>query len=393
VDDPRPTGDDGWVDVLALIDHFVLGGAETLLARFALAAPRARINLTVACLHELNGNPAARPLVASGRPPINLGIHKVAQVRTLAAVRKLIVRTSPQIVHTHLGGSDVLGGLVARFEGIPAISSIHSTRWTGARTRVERTIVRGCAARIVAVSESARRQYLEAGYARPEQIVTIRNGTDAEPEPGSGRAVRQELGLAHDDLVVVMVSALRAVKGHHLAIDAIEALLPRYPHLRLVIVGEGDLADELARRAAGLDGAVVLAGLRPDVMRVLDAADICLHPSAHEAFPTTLLEAMAASVPIIASAVGGVPEIVSSPDLGVLIDPPPTAEAIATALTGLLDSPSQRRRLAANARQAYLAEFTATPWVHRMRRLYDDVLLERAGARSPQRPRRALVTR
>ena len=326
-------------------------------------------------------------------PPINLGIEKAARVRTLAQVRELMVRTAPQIVHTHLGGSDVIGGLVARFLGIPAVSSIHSTRWTGSRTRIERFIVRSCASRIVAVSESARRQYLQLRYARPEQIVTIRNGTDVEPDPGSGRAMRRELGIGEDDLVVVMVSALRPEKGHHLAIDAIEALRPQYPRLRLVIAGEGDLGDELSRRAAGLGGAVVLAGLRPDVMQVLDAADICLHPSAHEAFPTTLLEAMAASVPIVASAVGGVPEIISDPDLGVLIEPPVRAEAIATALAGLLDSASLRRRLAAGAREAYLSQFTATPWVLRMRRLYDDVLRERIDARSSDRPLCASVTR
>ncbi len=390
---PRPTDARGSVDVLALIDHFVLGGAETLLARFALAAPRAQINLSVACLHELNGNPAAAPLVASGRPPINLGIKKAARVSTFAQVRGLMLRVAPQIVHTHLGASDVVGGLVARSLGIPVVSSIHSTTWPGPRVRIERNIVRRCASRIVAVSESARREYLQMRFASPEQIVTIRNGTDAEPDPGSGAAVRRQLGIAEDELVVAMLSALRPEKGHHLAIDAIEALRLRYPRLRLVIAGTGDLAGELASRAAGLDGAVVLAGLRTDVMRVLDAADICLHPSAHEAFPTTLLEAMAASVPIVASAVGGVPEIVTGPELGVLIAPPVSAESIAVALAGLLDSAALRRRLAANAKRAYLSEFTATPWVWRVRDLYDDVLHERSAWSSSVRLVRRVVTR
>jgi glycosyltransferase involved in cell wall biosynthesis len=98
-------------------------------------------------------------------------------------------------------------------------------------------------------------------------------------------------------------------------------------------------------------------------------------------------------VPIIASAVGGVPEIISGPELGVLVEPPVRAEAVAAALAGLLDSASMRRRLAANARQAYLSQFTATPWVQRMRAVYDDVLRERADHRSAGRLVRGLATR
>lgn len=392
VDDPRPIDGRGSVDVLALIDHFVLGGAETLLARFALAAPSAGINLSVACLQDLNGNPAAAPLVAGGRPPINLGIEKLTRVDTFNRVRTLMRQTAPQVVHTHLGASDVVGGLVGRALGIPVVSSIHSTAWLGVRSRLERSVVRRCASRIVAVSDSARDEYLGHGFASPRQIITIRNGTDAQPKPGSGRAVRRELGIAEHDQVVVMLSALRREKGHHLAIDALEALRPRYPRLRLVIAGAGDLAGELARRAAGLDGAVVLAGLRTDVMEVLDAADICLHPSSREAFPTTLLEAMAASVPVVASAVGGVPEIISNPDLGVLIAPPVRSEAIAAALASLLEAPQLRRTLAAAARRAYLSQFTAAPWVRRTRDLYDEVLRERCAKRAIS-PVRRLVTR
>ena len=129
-------------------------------------------------------------------------------------------------------------------------------------------------------------------------MVTIPNGSDLVTAAGEGAAVRRELGLAPDDLVVAMVSALRPEKGHDVALAAVRSLRERFPNLRLLIVGAGDLEAELSAAARTSGGTVVMAGLRGDVMRVLDAADVLLHPSRADAYPTTLLEAMAASVPV-----------------------------------------------------------------------------------------------
>ncbi len=373
---PPPT-----VRVLALIDHFVLGGAETLLTRFALAAPRAHIELSVACLQELDGNPAAAPLVAAGNPPFNLNLVGRPGLHTIRALRTHIRRTRAQIVHTHLGNSDLLGGVAARSLSLPAVCTLHTTLWNPRVDHVTRRVVRVCCARVIAVSESARGEYLRHGWASERQVVTIHNGIDLAAEPGAGAAVRAELGIAPDDVVVAMVSALRPEKNHNLAIDAIERLRSRFPHLRLLIAGQGDLRDQLAERASRLAGAVVLAGLRPDVMRVFDAADVCLHPSTREALPTTLMEAMAASVPVVATRVGGIPEIVTDGSDGLLVPAPATPGGLAGALAQLLGDAARRRAMGAAARRAYQARFTADPWLWRTRRLYDEILAERAGGR------------
>lgn len=369
--------------VLALIDHFVLGGAETLLARFALAAQQAGISLDVACLADLNGNPAAAPLVAAGRPPVNLQLAGRPSLRALAAVRAHIAAVAPAVVHTHLGDADLLGGLAARSLGLPVVSTIHGMRWSP-RDGWRRRVVGLCADRVIAVSDSAREEYLRHGWGRPEQVVTIPNGSDLPAEPGAGAAVRRELGLAPGDLVVAMVSALRPEKGHDVALEAVASLRARFPRLRLLIVGEGDLAGELSAAAAASGGAVVMAGLRRDVMRVLDAADVLLHPSRADAYPTTLLEAMAASVPVLATAVGGIPEIVEHDTTGVLIGAPPVPAEIAEALGALLADAPRRRELAAAGRVQYERAFTALPWVTRTRALYDAVLREHAHRHPPR---------
>ncbi len=362
---------------MAVIDHLVMGGAEMLLGQFAAAAPSANIKLSVACLGERDGNPAAAPLRAAGIVPTNLDVPGRPGARTFRTLRRHLAAATPDIVHTHLGTSDWVGGLTARSLGLPVVSSIHTAVWGhDLETRFKRTMVRLCAARIIAVSDSARGVYAQRGWSSDSQLVTIHNGVDVEPLPGAGREVRAEFGWGPEHLVVGMVSALRPEKGHDLALEAMALLRPSFPGLRLLIVGHGPAREQIASRARELSDFVAMAGARADVMRCFDAFDICLHPSRADAFPTTLLEAMAASVPIVATAVGGIPEIVTDGETGMLMPAPPSAPAIADAVASLLRDRPRREALASAARVAYAERFTAGPWVHRTRELYDEVLDE-----------------
>jgi glycosyltransferase involved in cell wall biosynthesis len=373
------------VRVLALIDHFVQGGAETLLSRFAVAAPEAGIELSVACLEERDGNPAAAPLRDHGIELVNLDLVGRPDFRALRTVRAHIARVRPQLVHTHLGSSDLLGCVAARSLAIPAVSTIHTTLLSERRREwVSGCVVGRCADRVIAVSESARQEYLRhPGWGR--NVVTIHNGIDVSAEPGSGARVREELGIAPDDLVVTMASALRPEKGHDIALEALRILRPSFPNLKLLILGQGALRDAIAGDAEDLGSSVVMVGFKPDVMPYLAAADICLQPSLREAFPTTLIEAMAARTPIVASAVGGIPEIITGPELGVLVPAPPSPSSVADALRSLLEHPERRQALASAGQDAYQRRFTAAPWVHRTRALYDQILVGRRDGQTRDR--------
>lgn len=380
------------LDVLAVIDHLVLGGAEMLLGQFAAAAPRAGIRLRVAYFEDDAGSPAAEPLRAVGIEPVNLAVSGRPSGRHLRAMRRHIRAVRPDIVHTHLGAADLIGGIASRTLGVPAVSTIHAVPQQ--RVGVERAkdalfsfSQRHCVARVIAVSESARSAYLEQHPGMGERVVRIHNGIDVMPATGSGPAVRRELGIGADDLLVGMVSALREEKGHDVAIAAIARLRERFPRLRLLIVGEGYCAPEITRLAAPLGDSVILAGRRTDVPRVLDALDVCLHPSHMEAFPTTLIEALAASVPVLATAVGGIPEIIDDGRTGVLVPAPPDPDVLAAALGGLLTDAERRRAFADAGRRAYVQSFTADPWVARTRSLYDAVLAEASTGRNRVRGR------
>ncbi len=369
------------LEVLAVIDHLAMGGAEMLLGQFAAAAPRAGIRLQVACFEHSDGSPAAEPLQALGIEPVHFDIPGRPGRRHLRAMRAHIRAVEPDIVHTHLGTADLIGGLAARTLGVPAVSTIHqvlqrASGFARAKGAVFALGRRLCDARVITVSDSARRAYIEQNRGMEERVVRIYNGVDVTPQPGGGRAVRRELGVAEDEQLVGMVSALRPEKAHDVAIEAIAMLRERFPRLRLLVAGQGRGEAELRALAEPLGDAVLLAGRRTDVMSVFDALDVCLHPSRMDAFPTTLIEALAASTPVLASAVGGIPEIIDDGRTGVLVPAPPSAAAVADALAGLLEDPARRSALAVAGRASYERRFTADPWVEQTRALYDAVLAE-----------------
>jgi glycosyltransferase involved in cell wall biosynthesis len=376
------------LDVLAVIDHLALGGAEMLLGQFAGAAPRAGIALHVACFEHGDGSPAAEPLRAAGIEPVNLEVSGRPGPHHLRALRHHIATVKPAVIHTHLGTADLIGGIAARTSQIPAVSTIHEVvqRAQGMGRARQNAFALGrrlCDSRVITVSESARRAYLEHGWSPSDQVVRIYNGIDVVPGVGAG--VRRELGIEPDDLLVGMISALRPEKGHQTAIEAIGSLRERFPRLRLLIAGQGPGADALARLAAPLGDGVLMVGRRTDVMDVFDALDVCLHPSRMDAFPTTLIEALAASVPVLASAVGGIPEIIDDGLSGVLLPAPPSASAVAEGLAGLLGDPARRRALGQAGREAYLERFTADPWVEQTRALYDEIIAESGRRRGLRR--------
>ena len=363
--------------VHVVIDSMGAGGAELLLADFAAGASTAGIELSVSYLARHEAEPARERLARIGIDPHWIEVERLVSPAAVGRVRAHLRALSPDVVHTHLAYSDALGGIAARSLSLPTVSTIHVMHvdpgWRErAREQLIRRVRQRCAARTIFVSDAARRDFLGRTRVAAERAVTIHNGVVAEPNPGGGRAVRAALGIAEDDTVVGMLSVVRDGKGHDLAIEAVRDLCERIPGLRLLIAGDGPLRAELERSAADLCDHVVFAGYRDDAMDILDAVDVLLHPSLFDAFPTALLEAMSARVPVVAGAVGGIPEIVVDGQTGILVDPT-SAAAIAAGLEPLLRDPDLRARLGVAGRERFERCFTVADWATRTRALYDEV--------------------
>jgi len=369
------------IRVHALIDNLGGGGAETLLAEFAGPAADAGIDLSVGNLKPDLGEEAALRLRAQGIEPHVVPVSRMLSLREFRRLRRHVARIAPHLVHTHLGTSDCLGSAAARSLGVPAVSTLHAAEWHAespreqAQLRLSALARRRFASRVIAVSEAARRSYLATGWDKPDRVPVIYNGVAGRATPGAGRAVRSELGIPTNAPVVAMVSHMRPEKQHELALAALPALTERFPDVRLLIVGDGPSRPQIEQLARTHAEAVML-GHRDDVMAILDAADVLLHPSRIEAFPNALLEAMAASVPIVATSVGGIPEIVRHGDCGLLVEPQPAPARLAEEVGRLLGDAELRARMGAAGRQRFDDSFTLERWVGKTRTLYEEVLAE-----------------
>jgi glycosyltransferase involved in cell wall biosynthesis len=372
--------------VHALIDSLTWGGAETLLADFAAGAPAAGIELSVGYLQDFDGSPSADALRAHGIEPELIGVRKLLDAESMWRVGRHIARIRPDVLHTHLGAADVQGTFAARSLRIPAVSTIHlvapptlakAARREAARERLMAAARRHGSRRVIAVSEAARVAYLRAGLDEDRHVTTVHNGISIR-SPGVSRALmRRSLDIPQTAPVIAMASVLRDGKGHDIAFDAVRRLLPRHPGLRMIVAGNGPARAQVERDAEDLRGVVTFLGFRRDVLDLLAASDVLLLPSRMDAFPTNLLEAAAVGTPAVATAVGGIPEIIDDGRTGLLVSDPPTATGLVVALERILGDDALRRRMGDAARERFRTHFTAERWAQRCRAVYDEVLQPR----------------
>jgi glycosyltransferase involved in cell wall biosynthesis len=338
--------------VLYLIDSLGRGGAESLLADSLPHLARLGIRPEVVALQDKGGNPVAGRIRDAGFPVADLGIARLRQPGAYRRVAAAVDAARPDVVHTQLQFADILGTLAAYRRRIPSLSTLHTLEapegasresW---RRRLAATVLRRLAARVIAVSDDARRHAVARLGLPPGLVKTIHNGIETErftPEPAWRNRIRGELGIDAEAPVVATVAVLREPKGIQDALRGLPRVLERVPNAHYLVVGDGPYREELEHLAAvlGLGGAVTFAGHRNDIAHVLAAADLFLLPSHTEALPTVVAEAMAAGLPVVATTVGGIPEMVD-PDAGILI-PPGRIAAVAEAVAELLGDPHRRR--------------------------------------------------
>ncbi len=248
-------------------------------------------------------------------------------------------RLGADVVHTHLVHADLYGGLGATLRRARLVSTKHNDDpfRTGPFRHVERGLAR-LAARIVTITHALERFTVERVGIPAEKVTTIHYGLD---EPPAAWGVNPPDPVPPGAPVLLSVSRLVEQKGVDVAVRALARVRERQPDAWLVVLGEGPEQDRLAALAAelGVAGAVHLPGRVPDVAAWLRRADVLVHPARWEGFGLALLEAMLASLPIVASRVSSIPEIVADGESGLLV-PPDDPEAVAAAVLDVLESPA-----------------------------------------------------
>ena len=317
-------------------------------------------------------------------PPRGLAVRTVRMrhsldLRSVLAMRRLFRELRPEVAHLHSAISHTLGGLAARLAGVPVVVAHKRTDFVPRRGRLTRWRYERLVDRMIVISNGVREATLRAGI-DPERLEMIHSSVDCDFfHPGiSGQPLRTELGIGAAEPVLGLVGQLVRRKGHHLVLAAAPDILAAYPAARFLLCGEGPEEDALRRQAADLSlgDRVVFLGFREDAREVTAALDIVLMPSLLEGLGVAVLEALAMEKPVVASAVGGLPESVIHEQTGLLV-PPGEVEPLTAAVLRLLGDPELRGRLGRAGRQHALAHFSRPVMVDRTEALYRRLLEER----------------
>lgn len=331
--------------IVHVVGSLGLGGAERLVVDLVLNADRRRFETHVLCLFEATG-PFADRLRENGIPVSVLGLNRSVRpggwLRTARALRAL----RPDVVHAHLPEACWYALPAAWLLRTPVrvahIQNVH-WHWPPTMRRFDRAMGR-FATTTLACSQAARRFRVdELGY-RPDDIAVVPNAVDlaAFRRPLDRSAARAELGVSPDALVLVCVASLTEQKGHSFLLDAFRLVRDECPEAQLLLVGDGVLRPALERQAKdeGI-AAISFLGRRSDVPTILAASDLFVLASVWEGLGTVLIEAGAAALPIVATNVDGIPEVVEDGITGLLV-PPRAPEALAQRIITLLRDPKRR---------------------------------------------------
>lgn len=366
------------LSVLHVLAWGPFGGAESVVRGLVAGLLERGIAVTVApMLGAAERPPALAELVERGAELLWLRSGSRGYLRERRQLAAFCRERRPSVVHTHGYRADLQALPPARRAGLATASTVHGFTGGGLKLRLyerlqERALRRADA--VVAVSRPLVERLVRAGV-DPRRIHLVRNAWTGGARLYSRQEARRALGLEAGAFALGWVGRLSAEKGADVLIEALAESRDR--ELRACLVGEGPEREALAAlaRARGLADRVHFAGFRPDAARLFAAFDALVLSSRTEGTPMVLFEAMEADVPVVATAVGGVPDVVGA-ETGRLV-PPEDPAALARALEEVRADPSAARQRAEAARRQLAREFREGPWLDAYERIYREL----AGAR------------
>jgi glycosyltransferase involved in cell wall biosynthesis len=370
----------GRTRVVFLSHAFMVGGAEEMVLNLVRHLP-ARFEPVVACIHD--AGPIGEEIRQTGVPFRVLGLTPgLLRPFDVLRLRDFLVECDPAIVHTFLLTGSLYGRFAAMMAKVPIVIGTEVNiyeRKRAAHAMAERWLMRRTDA-VVASAESVRDFYIKQVQADPDKVEVIYNAVDWSQlqTTMSPEEFRASVGAPTDAPVAGIIARLTEQKAHRVLFDAM-AHHPGLSRLHLLVVGDGELRDDLRSRVAtlGLQGRVHFLGARRDLGNILAGIDVFVMPSFWEGLPLSLVLAMGAGLPVVATSVAGIPEVVQDGVSGLLVPPGDTAalgDALARAIN---DKPSSA--LMGQAARAYVTpRFGVDGYVASVTSLYDRLLAGRS---------------
>jgi len=345
--------------IALVITDLDVGGAERALVNLVVRLDRSRWSPVVI---NLSGEGAlVEPIRRAGIVCENLGLDRRRPIRGVLRLATVLRRHRPALVQSFLFHANLAARLAAPLAGFPKVVgglrvAERRKRWHRTLDRLTSRLTRGS----VCVSEGVRRFSVETAGLDPARLVVIPNGVDPARFDEARPVPRAEIGVGDGDFLALAVGRLDVQKGLDDLLAAAERVIPVRPRFRLAIVGDGPLRGwldaEIAARPA-LTGRVLRLGRRDDVPGLMRSADLLVHAALWEGMPNVVLEAMAARLPVVATMVEGVEELVVPDRTGWLV-PPAAPDRFAQALLEAIDDPEGARAKGRDGRERVEAEYS-----------------------------------
>lgn len=374
----RPSSARRTLRVVHALDGFGVGGTELNLVRTLEQIDRERFDLALVTLTA--EGPLRARFDATGVPITEFALRNMygpAAWRTGWRLARWLRATGTDVVHCHDSYSNIFSAFWARVAGVRVV--VTSRRWlvpSGGRAyAVANRLANRAATAVLANSPAVARLVVDEGV-RSARVVTVPNFLEDEAfallEAPQRALARQRLGVPDEALVIGVVAQLRPVKSLETLVAAMARLVPRFPSLHLVLVGDGPSRTRLASdaQALGIAGRVHFPGRlenRPNLHQLFDVSVLC---SVYEGFPNTLVEAMAVGTPIVATRTGGVPDAVRHEENGLLV-PPRDPARLADAIAALLTDAERRRAFGEAGRRRATAEFHVSHVLPQLEQMYE----------------------
>jgi glycosyltransferase involved in cell wall biosynthesis len=369
------------VRVLMLIDAVGpgSGGGERFAYGLARALPREKFEVTL-CTTRSMGPDERAELERDGVEVIDLSRRGRFDLASFRPLLRRLRSGNVDVLHAHKFGSNVWGVAFGRASRVPVVIA-HEQTWSysGSPHRVALDFLIGrLADAFVAVSTADGERMVTVEHVPAEKVIVIPNAYIPRA-PAAGSDLRGQLGLGADDLLIGTVAVMRPQKALSVFIEAFASLADPHPRAHLVLGGDGPCEQELRELVArsGLDERVHFLGMRQDVPEILRSLDIAVMSSDFEGTPLFALECMAAGTPLVATRVGGLPDLVEDGRTGTLV-PPRDPAALSDAIDQLISDPDRRAAVASAARER-AEEFSIDRIAERFGSMYES-LLDRARA-------------
>jgi len=361
-------------------------GPEAQILQLVKPMRQEGFEIEILALYRRNGNmPLIHPLVErakrSGLKANQLDDMARFSPKAILRIAERLRRGHFSLIHTHGYKTNIFGGLAAKLAGVKGIATVHLHTEASRRLKLYKVMdlfVLRFFPKVIAVSEHLRQELISKGLSK-EKVVTIHTAIDLEAfldtVPHNSRKLRDILNIGDDQCVISIVGRLTPQKGHIYFLKGAKRILEVLPKAKFLVIGDGPSRKELEKLAIslGINRAVSFLGYQEDIAAFTNVSDVIVMSSIKEGLPVVLLEALALAKPVVATRVGGVPEVIKDKETGLLVSPR-DPEELAQAILYVVRNPNWASKLGERGRELVLREFSIQIMAREMARVYAELL-------------------